>query len=156
MVVFFTIFKGVKSSGKVVYLTAVGPYLILVVMLVKALSLEGWEKGVEFLFKPDYSRLFTIKIWKEAISQVMYGSGVAYGPLMFYGGCRQRERAIVVPTIVLPLVMSLTSLLAAVILFCFLGFVSVQTKMDIKELSSQGIDLAFIVYPQILSTMKYQ
>ena len=88
VLIFFTIFKGVKSSGKVVYVTALLPYVLLTFLFVKGLSLSGASSGLHYLFVPDWSKIATVKIWRDAISQIMYSSGVAFGPLMFYGACR--------------------------------------------------------------------
>ena len=67
ILVFITISKGISTSSKVVYVTALGPYLFLFFLLGKGLSLPGSVEGVKFLFIPDWSSLFTLKIWKDAI-----------------------------------------------------------------------------------------
>uniref|UniRef100_A0A1I8BIJ2 Transporter n=1 Tax=Meloidogyne hapla TaxID=6305 RepID=A0A1I8BIJ2_MELHA len=47
MICYFCIFKGVKWTGKVVYLTASFPYLMLFCLLIRGLSLEGASLGLE-------------------------------------------------------------------------------------------------------------
>ena len=41
IVIFFCLIKGIKSSGKVVYFTATFPYFVLLILLIKAATLEG-------------------------------------------------------------------------------------------------------------------
>ena len=41
IVIFCCLIKGIKSSGRVVYFTATFPYVILVILLIRAALLEG-------------------------------------------------------------------------------------------------------------------
>ena len=50
IMLYFSLFKGVKSSGKVVWITAIAPYIILSVLLVRGLFLPG--AGLSFVPGP--------------------------------------------------------------------------------------------------------
>ena len=54
---------GVKSSGKVVWITATMPYLLLSILLVRGLMLPGALKGLHFYLIPDLARLADAQVW---------------------------------------------------------------------------------------------
>lgn len=60
---FLCILKGVKSSGKVVYFTATFPYLILLMLLVRGVTLPGAWKGIQFYLTPQFHHLLSSKDW---------------------------------------------------------------------------------------------
>ena len=61
IIIFLCLIKGIKSSGKVVYVTATFPYIVLVVLLIRAVTLEGAGVGISFYLTPDFNRLADIK-----------------------------------------------------------------------------------------------
>ena len=55
--------RGVQSLGKVVYFTALFPYVMLTILLVRGLTLDGSiEIGLVNLFKPDFQQLMEPKV----------------------------------------------------------------------------------------------
>jgi SNF family Na+-dependent transporter len=82
---YFSVWKGLKSTGKMVYVTCLLPYLILTIMLVRGLTLEGSGAGLSALFEAKPEFLGNIGVWKNAATQILFSSGVSYGPLMYYG-----------------------------------------------------------------------
>jgi SNF family Na+-dependent transporter len=41
LLIFGCLFKGIKSSGKVVYFTAIFPYIVLIILAIRAVTLPG-------------------------------------------------------------------------------------------------------------------
>lgn len=62
VVIFLVIRKGVKSSGKAAYFLALFPYVVLVALLIRAVTLEGAVDGILFFLKPDWGQLVNLKV----------------------------------------------------------------------------------------------
>lgn len=59
---YFSLFKGVKSSGKVVWVTAIAPYILLSILLIRGIMLPGAIDGIQYYlgrYLPIYFRNYT-------------------------------------------------------------------------------------------------
>ena len=67
VLIYFSIWKGVESTGKVVYFTALFPYVLLLILLIRGLTLQGAGTGLYYLFYPDWSKLGNAKVWRDGV-----------------------------------------------------------------------------------------
>ena len=65
------------SVGKAVYLTATLPYVLLLALTARALTMEGAHEGVRHLFYPDWSLLLNAEV--PAQSELFYWTLVPSG-----------------------------------------------------------------------------
>ncbi|CAG0925071.1 unnamed protein product, partial [Notodromas monacha] len=137
ILVYFSIWKSVKSSGKVVYFTALFPYVIMVVFLVSCLNLPGAKAGV----------------WINAASQIFNSIGIGFGSLIAFASYNQYHNSILKDTLTVATVNAMTSVLAGVIVFATLGNLSYEQGKCIDDIVSDGPGLVFVVYPQALNKM---
>lgn len=169
--VYFCAWKGLKSTGKMVWVTCLLPYVIITVLLIKALTLNGCGSGLKYLFIPDWSKVGDGGIWKNAAIQILFSSGVAYGPFLYYGSARKKSDTIVKASFWIPLANSLTSIYAALCIFAFLGHVQYSRnelkdvekdaegyfKEDakgyakIEDVATSGPHLLFVAFPALLN-----
>nr|XP_031829548.1 sodium-dependent nutrient amino acid transporter 1-like isoform X2 [Nomia melanderi] len=61
--IFGVLARGVKTSGKAAYFLAIFPYVVMISLLVRAVTLEGAVNGIIFFIKPDWSKLFDANVW---------------------------------------------------------------------------------------------
>lgn len=54
--------KGVHSSGKASYFLAVFPYVVMVILLIRACTLPGAINGIKYFFMPQWDQLLNGKV----------------------------------------------------------------------------------------------
>jgi len=94
VIVYLVIVKGVKSSGKASYFLALFPYAVMIVLLIRACTLEGAIDGIMFFITPDFKRLLEANVWYQATTQLFFSVGVAMGSIMMFSSYNQFDHNI--------------------------------------------------------------
>jgi solute carrier family 6 amino acid transporter-like protein 5/7/9/14 len=55
--IFMVIIKGVKGSGKVAYFLALFPYVVMITLLIRGVTLPGAVDGILFFITPQWDKL---------------------------------------------------------------------------------------------------
>lgn len=84
LLVYGVISKGVKSSGKVSYFLALFPYIIMICLLIRGVTLNGAINGIIFLFEPTWNKIFDPSVWYAAVTQSFFSLGVCFGAVTMY------------------------------------------------------------------------
>ncbi|XP_029366289.1 sodium- and chloride-dependent GABA transporter 1 [Echeneis naucrates] len=153
VIVYLCIFKGVKSSGKVVYFTAVFPYFILFALLINNVQLPGAKDGILFFVTPVWSKLFEVKVWVNAAAQVFNSLGIAFGSMISMASYNKFHNNILRDALIVSLANSFTSILAGFVIFSAIGYMAHIHNLPVNNIATDGPGLVFVVYPEVLSTM---
>jgi len=154
-ITFITVYEGLDTAKYAVYITVPLPYLILTILFFKGITLDGFTVGWNFLFKPDWSKLFTLGIWGDAASQVVFSAGLAQNTIVTLASHRHEKDSMFWSTVVIPILNFLTSIFASLALFSFVGYASYNSGIPISEMPVQGIELTFVVYPALINTLPF-
>ncbi|GMR42406.1 hypothetical protein PMAYCL1PPCAC_12601, partial [Pristionchus mayeri] len=152
--VFLCLFQGVKSSGKVVYVVVVLPYIILAVLLVRLLTLDGSLTAVIHFMRPDFSVLTDIKVWGEAAIHAFYSLSCCTGGLITLSSYNRFHSNLLRDVWLIPLLDVICSISACVLTFSAIGFTCrlIGVSFDDFQLKD-GVHLLFVFLSEALSQL---
>ncbi|MCP4651801.1 MAG: sodium-dependent transporter [Candidatus Omnitrophica bacterium] len=155
VLVYFSVWKGVKSVGKVVLITMPLPIILLVVLLIRGITLPGAMDGIIFYLKPNFKALLDLEVWSAAMSQIFFTLSLAFGIMIAYASYQHEKSDIAKSAIITSLMNSGISILAGFAVFSTLGYMATKSATPISELAASGPSLAFIVFPKALSLIPF-
>ncbi|KAM7342265.1 sodium-dependent nutrient amino acid transporter 1-like [Cochliomyia hominivorax] len=152
IVIVSIIIPGIKSSGKAAYFLAIFPYVIMLVLLVRSLTLPGAFDGVMYFLTPQWDKLLDAGVWYAAVTQVFFSLTVCYGIILMYASFNHFDHNINRDCTIVTTLDTFTSLLSGIVIFGILGNLAYETgTTDIKSVVKGGPGLAFISYPDAIA-----
>ncbi|CAB1315593.1 unnamed protein product, partial [Coregonus sp. 'balchen'] len=153
VICFFCIWKGVKSTGKVVYVTATFPFVMLIILLIRGVTLPGASEGIKFYLYPDLQRLKDPEVWIDAGTQIFFSYAICLGAMTSLGSYNKYKYNCYRDCLLLGGLNSGTSFVSGFAIFSVLGFMAQEQGVDIADVAESGPGLAFIAYPKAVSMM---
>ncbi|ELK02540.1 Orphan sodium- and chloride-dependent neurotransmitter transporter NTT73 [Pteropus alecto] len=150
VMVCLAMFKGIQSSGKIMYFSSLFPYMVLICFLIRAFLLDGSIDGIHHMFTPknqdlkltvelmflpmfdmapskgDFNTMLEImlepKIWREAATQVFFALSLGFGGVIAFSSFNKRDNNCHFDAVLVCFVNFFTSILATLVVFAVLGF----------------------------------
>ena len=150
----FICFRGIKSGIEKVNKVLL-PVLIsiMIFIVIKSVNLEGAFLGLNTLFTPDWSMVLKPKVWVAAYGQVFFSLSIAMGIMMTYSSYLPSKTDINNSAFMTAFANCGFEFLCSIGVFSILGYMATIQNLPVSEVATSGIGLAFIVFPQIFSTM---
>lgn len=122
ILVYMCMIKGIASSGKVVYVTATFPYIVLIIFFFRGVTLKGAGDGLRHLFTPTWHIILDPVVWLEAGTQIFFSLGLAFGGLIAFSSYNPVNNNCYRDAVMVSLTNCLTSMFAGIVVFSIIGF----------------------------------
>ena len=137
-----------KSVEKVINTMMVGLFIILVVLMVRALTLPGAGAGIAFYLKPNldaFREFGFFRIVYEALAQAAFTLSLGIGSMAIFGSYIKKEKRLMGESITVTALDTVSALMAGFVIFpaCFAFGVS----------PGAGPGLIFVTLPPVFDTM---
>ena len=128
---------GIERASKLMMPTL---FILLLVIVVASCMLPGAEKGIDFLFKPDFSKINS-DVFLSALGQAFYSLSIAMGCLCTYASYFSRETNLVGSATQIAVIDCIVAILAGLMIFPAAFAVGVSPD--------SGASLVFITLPNV-------
>ena len=148
------IYKGIHQSGKIIWFTAMFPYVILSILFAYGLSLVGSGNGISFYLTPKWEKLAEAEIWVAAGTQLLFTYGIGIGTNIALGSYNTFHHNFFRDSLIACVLSSCTSLFSGFVIFSVLGHLAFELGQDdVAKVVSEGPGLTFVVYPEAVARL---
>ena len=140
--------RGIERVAKVLI-----PSLAVMVLLLaaRAVTLPGAERGLAFLFTPDWQALGEPRIWLEALTQNAWDTGAGWGLILTYAIYMRAREDVSLNAFLIGFGNNSMSLLAGIMVLCTVFAIHPGAQAEIVGAGNEG--LTFIWMPQLFAAM---
>jgi len=127
IIIFLCVFKGVKSSSYIVWLTVPLPVIFVIIMIFNGASLDGSEDGIERYFKgitdPE-KQTNAAQQWSDAAGQIFLGLSVCLGIMTSYGSYNPVNKPIILDSVLISVSNCSFSFIAGFAVWTVVGYLA--------------------------------
>lgn len=138
ILVYFAIWKSIKSSSKVRYLTATLPFILIIIFLGRAVTLDGAQHGLRYFFRPNWSLLGNANVWINAAAQNFNSLGIAFGSMISFASYNKYNNNFLHDTLAVSFVNAITSVLVGIFAFATIGNIAEEQHTKVENVVKDG------------------
>ncbi|KAK9503688.1 hypothetical protein O3M35_010195 [Rhynocoris fuscipes] len=148
--VYLVICRGIHQSGKVVWFTAIFPYIVLIILFIRGVTLPGAADGLLYFITPRWHELLSPRPWIDGASQIFFAYSIGTGALPALGSYNAFNHNCYRDAVITCVINTLTSLLAGCVTFSILGNIALEKGTSVGSVVNSGPGLVFLTYPEVV------
>lgn len=153
-IVAFVMYKGVSKGIETVCRICLPVLMVLTLILViRGITLPGAVDGLEYMFKPDWSKLMDSSVWVAAYGQIFYSLSIGFAIMLAYSSYLPRETDVVNSAFITATANHGFEVFAGIGVFSIMGFMAMQQGVAVEDVAASGIGLAFMTFPTAISEL---
>ncbi len=153
VLIYLCLFRGVKWVSKVVLITVPLPWIMLLILTVRGLTLDGAVTGLQFYLEPRWEKLAEVDTWRWAFGQVFFSMSLGFAVMLSYASFLHRRSDLNNNALVIGLGDLGTSFIAGIAVFSTLGAMALVDNVPVDQVVAKGPGLAFVTFPYALSKL---
>lgn len=150
----FVLFSGVKKGIEVankIFMPIL--FVLVLIILGRAVTLEGASQGLQWLFRPDFSAIANYKVWTAAYGQIFFTLSICFAIMITYSSYLPKKSDINNNAFITVFLNCGFSMLAGIMVFGVLGYMAAKQGVGVEEVVSSGVGLAFVTIPEAINLL---
>jgi NSS family neurotransmitter:Na+ symporter len=115
--------------------------------------LPGALDGVNYMFAPDFSKIWDVKVWAAAYGQIFFTLSIGFAIMLAYSSYLPEKSDITNNAFMTVLINCGFSILAGIMIFSVLGYMAQEQGKPLTEVVSAGVGLAFVTLPAAINLL---
>ncbi len=142
--------SGIERASKIMM-----PILFIMVLLliVRMIFLPGALDGVNYMFEPDFSKIWDVKVWAAAYGQIFFTLSIGFAIMLAYSSYLPKKTDITNNAFMTVFINCGFSILAGIMIFSVLGYMAQEQGKPLTEVVSAGVGLAFVTIPAAINLL---
>lgn len=141
----YILYKGIVSGVEAVskFMIPALFVIFLIIIIFALFTVPNIAEGYNYYLNPDFEKLASLRLWKDAVGQALFSVGVGPGCILVYGSHIKRDEDVTLSFTTVAVLDTAAALLA--------GFAIIPTCVALGLDPQSGSGLIFMVLPAALA-----
>ncbi len=130
-------------------------FVLTMVLVVWGVTLDGAMEGIKWYLTPDWQKIMDWRVWMAAYGQIFFTLSLGFGIMITYASYLPANSDLTKNAVITSVTNCLYSFIAGFAVFSVLGYMAQQKGVAVSEVVKSGPTLAFVVYPEAISSLPF-